>query len=66
MRYLLAAAMLSAAGFSGTALAADTAANLPFDTPQTMRNFAAVCTGIGSDARADPRADDAQLRGRIR
>jgi hypothetical protein len=28
---------------------------LPYDTPQTMRTTEAVCTGVGSDARSDPR-----------
>jgi hypothetical protein len=28
---------------------------LPFDTPQTMRAMEAVCTGVGTDARNDPR-----------
>jgi hypothetical protein len=55
MRYFMAAAMLPLAGAAGASLAAETGPNLPFDTPQTMRNFEAVCTGIGSDARSDPR-----------
>jgi hypothetical protein len=55
MRYLLAAVLIGASGMTGISVAADTTPNLPFDTPQTMRNFEAVCTGIGSNARNDPR-----------
>jgi hypothetical protein len=35
---------------------------LPLDTPQTMRNMEAVCTGIGSDSREDPRWPSYPLR----
>lgn len=35
---------------------------LPLDTPQTMRNMEAVCTGIGSDSREDPRWASYPLR----
>ena len=41
---------------SGAALAQiETAPPLPLDVPQTMRAMEAVCTGIGQDAREDPR-----------
>jgi hypothetical protein len=35
--------------------AAQEAGTLPLDTPMTMRAVEAVCTGIGSDSRTDPR-----------
>jgi hypothetical protein len=35
---------------------------LPFDTPKQLRDFEAVCTGIGSDARNDPRWAEYPLR----
>ena len=41
---------------SGAALAQiETAPPLPLDTPRSMRSMEAVCTGVGTDARADPR-----------
>ena len=44
-----------AIGCSGALAQIDRAPPFPMDTPQTMRNFEAVCTGIGSEARTDPR-----------
>jgi len=38
-----------------SAYAQDTAPPLPFDSPVSMRDMEAVCTGIGADARNDPR-----------
>jgi hypothetical protein len=35
---------------------------LPFDSPVTMRDMEAVCTGIGADARTDPRWPTYPLR----
>jgi hypothetical protein len=50
------AALLSGLVVSGSALAQiETAPPLPLDQPRTMRDMEAVCTGIGSDAREDPR-----------
>lgn len=49
---------IAAAGLWASAnivVAADTPSAMPFDTPMTMRAIEAVCTGIGSDARQDPR-----------
>ena len=40
---------------SGGAWAQDGAAALPLDSPQQMRGMEAVCTGVGSDLREDPR-----------
>lgn len=40
---------------TGLAVAAEAPAAMPFDTPMSMRSVEAVCTGIGSDARQDPR-----------
>ena len=46
-----------------TAQAQDTAAPpLPFDSPVSMRQMEAVCTGIGADARNDPRWPTYPLR----
>jgi len=48
-----------------TAQAQETAAPpppLPFDSPVTMRDMEAVCTGIGADARTDPRWPTYPLR----
>jgi hypothetical protein len=50
------APVCAALAYTSVALAQiETAPPLPFDAPQTMRAMEAVCTGIGSDARADPR-----------
>ena len=38
-----------------SAYAQETAPPLPFDSPVSMRDMEAVCTGIGADARNDPR-----------
>jgi len=40
---------------SAAASAAEKTPAMPFDTPMNMRAIEAVCTGIGSDAREDPR-----------
>ena len=46
-----------------TAHAQDTTAPpLPFDSPVSMRSMEAVCTGIGADARNDPRWPTYPLR----
>jgi len=37
------------------AQAQETAPALPFDSPISMREMEAVCTGVGADARNDPR-----------
>jgi len=61
MRARLAAAPLIIA--CATAQAQDTAAPpLPFDSPVSMRQMEAVCTGIGADARNDPRWPTYPLR----
>jgi len=61
MRARLAAALLIIA--CATAQAQDTAAPpLPFDSPVSMRQMEAVCTGIGADARNDPRWPTYPLR----
>lgn len=39
-----------------------TAPALPFDSPVSMRAMEAVCTGIGADARNDPRWSSYPLR----
>ena len=39
-----------------------TAPPLPFDSPVSMRAMEAVCTGIGADARNDPRWPSYPLR----
>jgi hypothetical protein len=40
----------------------NTAGPLPFDSPVSMRAMEAVCTGIGADARNDPRWPSYPLR----
>ncbi len=61
MRARFAAALLVVA--CATAQAQDTAAPpLPFDSPVSMRQMEAVCTGIGADARNDPRWPTYPLR----
>jgi hypothetical protein len=61
MRARLAAALLIIA--CATVQAQDTAAPpLPFDSPVSMRQMEAVCTGIGADARNDPRWPTYPLR----
>jgi hypothetical protein len=42
--------------------AADEASRLPLDRPQAMRDVEAVCTGIGTEARQDPRWNAYPLR----
>jgi hypothetical protein len=42
--------------------AQETAPPLPFDSPVSMRAMEAVCTGIGADARNDPRWPTYPLR----
>jgi len=61
MNRILAAALFTLA-LTG-ARAQDTAAPpLPFDSPVSMRAMEAVCTGIGADARNDPRWPTYPLR----
>jgi len=61
MNRILAAALFTLA-LTG-ARAQDTAAPpLPFDSPVSMRQMEAVCTGIGADARNDPRWPTYPLR----
>lgn len=55
-----AAAAVLAAG--GAVAQIEKAPPLPLDTPRQMRDFEAVCTGIGSDARNDPRWMEYPLR----
>jgi len=61
MKWILAAALTTFAVAS--AHAQDTTAPpLPFDSPVSMRAMEAVCTGIGADARNDPRWPSYPLR----
>jgi hypothetical protein len=53
MRPALAASLIALALTS--AQAQQSAPPLPFDSPVSMRATEAVCTGIGADARNDPR-----------
>jgi hypothetical protein len=53
MRPALAASLIALALTS--APAQQSAPPLPFDSPVSMRAMEAVCTGIGADARNDPR-----------
>jgi hypothetical protein len=53
MRLALAASLIALAFTS--AQAQEAAEPLPFDSPVSMRQMEAVCTGIGADARNDPR-----------
>jgi hypothetical protein len=59
MRAALAVPMIV---FAVAAGAQDTAPPLPFDSPVSMRSMEAVCTGIGADARTDPRWASYPLR----
>ena len=61
MRTVIAAALVAAA-FTGMALGQEPAPPLPFDSPVLMRAMEAVCTGIGADARNDPRWPSYPLR----
>jgi hypothetical protein len=47
--------LIPALYFLSSAAAQETAPPLPFDSPVSMRDMEAVCTGIGADARNDPR-----------
>ena len=61
MKRILAAALFTLALMD--AQAQDTSAPpLPFDSPVSMRAMEAVCTGIGADARNDPRWPTYPLR----
>ena len=63
MKSLSIAIAFSVLTASGAALAQiETAPPLPLDTPRTMRTMEAVCTGIGQDAREDPRWSSYPLR----
>jgi hypothetical protein len=55
MKRLLAAALAASAFSMAQAQDIITAPPLPFDSPVSMRAMEAVCTGIGTDARNDPR-----------
>ena len=55
MRHQVAASVYGLCAFCAAASAQEKASALPFDTPMTMRAVEAVCTGIGADAREDPR-----------
>jgi hypothetical protein len=50
-------AFVALCGLTGGAMAADdeSAVQLPYDTPMTIEGVETVCTGIGQDARSDPR-----------
>jgi hypothetical protein len=57
------ASVLPAIAFAGAASAQiETAPPLPLDAPQAMRSMEAVCTGVGSDSRDDPRWAQYPLR----
>jgi len=61
MTRILASALFSCAAVSAYAQIA-AAPPLPFDSPVSMRSMEAVCTGIGADARNDPRWPSYPLR----
>ena len=61
MRWTFAAAALMAA-VTGAQAQDTSAPPLPFDSPVSMRAMEAVCTGIGADARNDPRWPSYPLR----
>ena len=49
-------------GSAGAEAQIDRAPPFPVDTPMTMRGIEAVCTGVGADARNDPRWSSYPLR----
>jgi hypothetical protein len=53
MRLALAASLIALGAMS--VQAQEIAEPLPFDSPVSMRQMEAVCTGIGADSRTDPR-----------
>ena len=53
MRLALAASLIALGSMS--VQAQEIAEPLPFDSPVSMRQMEAVCTGIGADSRTDPR-----------
>jgi hypothetical protein len=55
MKRFLAAALSTCAFADAQAQDITKAPPLPFDSPVSMRAMEAVCTGIGADARNDPR-----------
>jgi hypothetical protein len=61
MKWILGAALLTFA-VAGARAQDTTAPPLPFDSPVSMRAMEAVCTGIGADARNDPRWPTYPLR----
>jgi hypothetical protein len=61
MKRILASALFSCAAVSAYAQI-PAAPPLPFDSPVSMRSMEAVCTGIGADARNDPRWPSYPLR----
>jgi hypothetical protein len=63
MKRILTAGLFVLALTAARAQAQDTTAPpLPFDSPVSMRAMEAVCTGIGADARNDPRWPSYPLR----
>jgi hypothetical protein len=50
-------ALVAVCALNGAAMAADDEASirLPYDTPTMIEGVETVCTGIGQDARSDPR-----------
>lgn len=61
MKRILPATLLAFA-FAEAAAQETAAPSLPFDAPVSMRAMEAVCTGIGADARNDPRWPTYPLR----
>ena len=62
MRPTAIAILLVSAALAGPVLAQDKPPALPFDSPVTMRAIEAACTGVGADARNDPRWADFPLK----
>ena len=62
MRVLAAASIVFVLALGLSAQAQETAPALPYDSPIFMREMEAVCTGVGEDARNDPRWPTYPLR----
>ena len=62
MRVLAAASIVFVLALGLSAQAQETAPALPYDSPISMREMEAVCTGVGEDARNDPRWPTYPLR----
>ena len=62
MRIFAAASVVFVLALAGAARAQETTPALPFDSPISMREMEAVCTGVGADARNDPRWPTYPLR----